>query len=108
MLALLHEHPHRVSDADHHLGQLLADTATIGLLQHRAIRCARGVQAQLQGALNSRVVIEQAKGVLAQQGLVDMDDAFHLLRGYARAHNQRLADVARAVTTGRIDFDALK
>jgi GAF domain-containing protein len=108
MLALLHEHPHRVSDADHHLGQLLADTATIGLLQHRAVSTAEGVQAQLQCALTSRVLIEQAKGVLAQQGHVDVDDAFHVMRRYARAHNLRLVDVARTVTTGHTDFRALK
>jgi AmiR/NasT family two-component response regulator len=50
--------------------------------------------------LNTRTVIEQAKGVLAERGGVDMDSAFNLLRGYARRNNRRLADIARAVVEG--------
>jgi AmiR/NasT family two-component response regulator len=58
---------------------------------------------QLQGALNSRVIIEQAKGVLTEKGNLSMDAAFDRLRRYARNHNLRLTDVARAATDGTLD-----
>lgn len=81
----------------------LADTATIGILQERAIRRGEVLTEQLQRALNSRVVIEQAKGVLAHAGDLPMDDAFERLRTYSRNHNLRLSDVADNIATGRID-----
>ena len=71
--------------------------ATIGILQERAIRRGEVVNEQLQTALNSRVIIEQAKGVLAQRGNLTMDAAFDRLRRYARNHNLRLSEVARQV-----------
>lgn len=82
------------------IGQALADVATIGLLQQRAIRQRDGVTEQLQTALNSRILIEQAKGVLAERRQVSVDEAFALLRGEARARNRRLSDLARAVVDG--------
>jgi hypothetical protein len=85
--------------------QALADIATIGLLQHRAADDSQLLTEQLQYALNSRVVIEQAKGVLAQHGNMSIDDAFSALRRYARNHNQRLNDVAQAVATRTITLD---
>jgi GAF domain-containing protein len=81
------------------IGQALADVATIGILQERAIRHGEVVGEQLQNALNSRVIIEQAKGVLGQLGNVPMDVAFARLRRYSRGHNTLLADVARQVVT---------
>ncbi len=82
--------------------QALADVATIGLLQERTIRRSEVLSEQLQGALNSRVVIEQAKGVVAQLYDRSVDEAFELLRSYSRRHRVRLGDVARqAVTTPR-------
>jgi AmiR/NasT family two-component response regulator len=75
----------------------LADVATIGILQERAIREADVAREQLQRALDSRVLIEQAKGVLAQTERLDMHDAFTLLRDRARRSGRRLSDVAREV-----------
>ena len=79
------------------LGQALADVACVALVQDRAASDSTTVNAQLQTALNSRVVLEQAKGVLAQLGDLDMPEAFTALRGYARDNNLRLTDTARAV-----------
>ena len=86
-----------LSQADLRIGQALADVATIGLLQERNVRRAETLAEQLQGALNSRVVIEQAKGRLAERLGLGMDQAFALLREHARNTNQRLTDVARQV-----------
>ena len=79
--------------------QSLADTATIGLIQERAIRRGEMLSEQLHSALNSRVVIEQAKGALARIHSIDVDAAFRLMREYARRTNQRLGDVASFVIT---------
>lgn len=78
----------------------LVDVATIGLLQERSIRHQEVLTEQLQTALNSRVVIEQAKGLVAERLGIDMEGAFAALRGYARGHNLKLGDVARAVIAG--------
>lgn len=79
--------------------QALADVATIGLLQQRAISRAETLTEQLQSALNSRVTIEQAKGALSRIHRVGVERAFDLLRSYARNNNLRLGDVALAVVT---------
>ena len=79
--------------------QALADVATIGILQERSIHRGEVLTEQLQSALNSRVVIEQAKGVLAQRYDVSVSEAFELLRAYARRTRQRLVDVAGEVVT---------
>jgi transcriptional regulator with GAF, ATPase, and Fis domain len=87
--------------------QALADMATIGLLQQRAMTEARVLAEQLQGALDSRVIIEQAKGVLSERAGVDMDAAFNLLRSFARNRNRLLGDVARELIDGRLAHDLL-
>jgi AmiR/NasT family two-component response regulator len=89
------------------LGQALADIATIGILQERAIRRGEVLTEQLQAALNSRVIIEQAKGVLAQHGSLTMHVAFDRLRHYARSHNLRLTEVARQIVETDLAADVL-
>ncbi len=93
----------RIAERDLTLGQGMADIAAVSLLQERAVRETRGVVAQLQGALNSRVLIEQAKGVLAERAQVSVDAAFAIMRAYARAQNRRLSDTARDVVEGGLD-----
>ena len=88
----------QMAPADVRIVQALADIATIGLLHERAIRQSEMLTAQLQVALNSRVVIEQAKGALSQIHAISTDEAFELMRAYARSHRRRLRDVAQAVT----------
>jgi GAF domain-containing protein len=83
--------------SDMEIVQSLADVAAIALLQERAIRRGELLSEQLQGALNSRVVIEQAKGIIAQARAITVDEAFALMRDYARRNNRRLGDVAHAV-----------
>ncbi len=97
-----------VDERDLRLAQALVDVATISLLQERAVRDATDLASQLQGALNSRVVVEQAKGVVAERAGVDMDVAFGWLRGYSRNHSVRLADVALAVVNQQLSVDALR
>jgi GAF domain-containing protein len=98
---LFHTRPGPLPEADLRLGQALADIATIGILQERAIRRGEVVTEQLQTALNSRVIIEQAKGVLAQSGDLTMDTAFDRLRRHARGNSLLLGDVARRVVADR-------
>jgi DNA-directed RNA polymerase specialized sigma subunit len=85
---------------DVRIGQALADVATISLLHERSLRQSDILNEQLLTALNSRVVIEQAKGKLAERLGLDMEQAFVLLRDYARNHNLRLAELAQAFIDG--------
>jgi GAF domain-containing protein len=91
-----------LSDADLRLAQALADAATIGILQQRAVHRTSVLAEQLQLALNSRVGIEQAKGVIAERHRVSMDVAFEALRRHARDNNLKLHDVAGGVISGDI------
>jgi GAF domain-containing protein len=84
------------------LGQALADAATIGIVHQRAQARQEVVTEQLQSALNSRILIEQAKGFLTHSLTMDVDQAFDVLRAYARANNRRLTDVAEDVVQGRL------
>lgn len=86
-----------LAPSDVAVGQALADVATIGILHQRILMKADLINQQLQAALNSRIVIEQAKGVVAERANVGMEQAFELLRAHARRTRQRLADIALAV-----------
>lgn len=107
VLTLLHTEPHTLTTADTRLGQALADAATIGLLHERAVRHAETVAEQLQGALNSRVIIEQAKGVLATQADITPAEAFTVLRSHARSHSLRLTELARGVVDRTVDLTSI-
>ncbi|GAA4975450.1 GAF and ANTAR domain-containing protein [Actinoplanes utahensis] len=89
----------RFDDTEVHIVQSVADVATISLLYHRSIKHADGLTRQLQSALNSRVLIEQAKGAIAHAHNISVDEAFNLLRAYARHTNQRLQHVASQAVT---------
>lgn len=92
-----------LSDNDITIARGLCNIATIGLLQERAIRQGEVLTEQLQGALNSRVLIEQAKGVLAERTGLDIDDAFSVMRAYARSQRRPLSAVAADVINGSFD-----
>jgi hypothetical protein len=98
-LNLFGDAPGGLSEADAAVIQGLADIATIGLLQERTIKQAEVLTDQLQRALDSRILIEQAKGALAQIHHESADAAFERMRTYAREHHLRLVEVARAVAT---------
>ncbi|MGA6162682.1 GAF and ANTAR domain-containing protein [Amycolatopsis magusensis] len=107
-LSLLNAEPDGVRAVSSQLGQALADVATIGILQQRSVGHAEVLTEQLQTALTTRVVIEQAKGMLAaRSGEFSPEDAFAALRGYAREHRLRLSDLAREVIEGVADADAI-
>jgi GAF domain-containing protein len=96
-LNLFSAHASTLDAADQRLARALTDVATIGILQQRTIHRSSMLAEQLQTALNTRVVIEQAKGVLAEHGQVDMQAAFVALRGFARDRNSRLSTVAASL-----------
>jgi transcriptional regulator with GAF, ATPase, and Fis domain len=96
-----------LATTDVSVAQALADVAAIGILHERVLSRTEVVNQQLQTALNTRLIIEQAKGLLAERAAVDMDRAFQLLRAHARRSNRRLADVARAVVDGAPTTDIL-
>ena len=89
-----------LSDDDTRTGQALADVATMGILSQRSLAQAELLASQLQSALNSRIVIEQAKGVLSERLAISVDEAFAFLRDHARRNSLHLSDVARDIATG--------
>ncbi|WP_283562112.1 GAF and ANTAR domain-containing protein [Paenarthrobacter sp. PH39-S1] len=99
--------PVPLTEADITLAQALADIATIGLLQERSVREQSVLAGQLQSALNSRVLIEQAKGVLAGKTGLDVAETFTMMRSYARTNGLGLSTVASAVINGTSDVQAI-
>lgn len=106
-LNLFREQPGAAGAEEVRAAQALADMATIGILQHRAVQDARELAGQLQRALNSRVVIEQAKGILAERLGCDMEDAYQAMRWYGRNSNRRIRAVAAAVVAGELSAAAV-
>lgn len=90
-----------LSDCNVHLAQALADIAALAVVQQGRADSA-ALAAQLQEALNSRIVVEQAKGVIAEHAGVDMATAFAALRSYARARQSKLSAIAHAVIAREI------
>ncbi|MDQ1383834.1 MAG: hypothetical protein QOG65_1213 [Actinomycetota bacterium] len=99
--------PVPLSDEDRLVVQALADIATIGILQERALGDALVVTSQLEAALESRIAIEQAKGIVAERNQVTVDEAFTLLRNYSRAHNVLLSQTAREIINGNLGASVL-
>lgn len=99
-MGLFGDNPGALTQEDSAIGQAQADVATISILQERTIRESALVNEQLQSALNSRVLIEQAKGVIAYTAGVDMEEAFKRLRSHARSNNRSLPETATAVING--------
>lgn len=100
---LFRHHAGPMAEADLYVAQAMADTATIGILSERAIHQHGVLVTQLEAALSSRIIIEQAKGMLAASGAEDMDQAFTALRSHARKSQSRLSQVASDLTTGTLD-----
>ncbi len=99
--------PVLLSTQDIALAQALGDVASIAIVQNQATKKAAVREEQLQRALDSRIAIEQAKGMIAERGSVDMDAAFSRLRTYARNNNRRLTAVAESLVAGTLDIDSL-
>lgn len=93
-----------LSVRDRRAAEALTHMATVAVLQYRTLHESHRLNQQLQGALSSRIVVEQAKGRLFERGqLATPDDAFALLRAYSRRTNRRITDVAEGVMTNAID-----
>jgi len=101
-LNLFRAAPGSLTEEDVIVAQGLADVATIAILQHRTSLDAKTLNFQLSGALNSRIIIEQAKGMVSQAAHCDMNQAFARLRAHARNHNQGLTVVATMVVEGSL------
>src|ERR1700730_1208038 len=97
----------QLEEADRLAAQAFADVATIAILQHRAGAEAKVVNQQLHDALNTRITIEQAKGVVAERAGLDMEQSFSRLRNHARNHTLRLVDVAQGVIDGTLSEASL-
>lgn len=108
VLNLFQVEPGTFDEQDVAAAQALADMATISLLQARAARDAQAINEQLSEALNSRISIEQAKGIAGEALKLDMDEAFDRLRRYARAHNAKLSDVASSIVSGSLSATQLR
>jgi hypothetical protein len=98
---------HPLSATDVSLAQILAEAATTSVLLQRELRRTSLLAEQLQRALDSRVIIEQAKGALAARLGIEPDQAFEILRGFARRHHSPLADVAAQTVRGELTSDSL-
>ncbi len=85
------------------VARAFADLAAISVLHHGAAVETQRINEQLTQALESRVLIEQAKGVIFERAGIDMAEAFRRLRAYARSNNLHLTHVAQAAIEGSLD-----
>lgn len=106
-LNLFMSEPVELSDEDVALARALADVASIAIVQDQATRDSVIREGHLQHALQSRIAIEQAKGMIAERAQLDMDEAFQRLRRYARNNNRGLTEVAEAIASGALTIDEL-
>ncbi len=104
-LNLFTTRPRAMWDTDVTVAQTFADAAAVALLQDRAISALHHLTMQLQGALTSRIIIEQAKGTIAERASVSMDEAYARLLAYARNHNTKLTNVAEAIVARTLTAD---
>lgn len=102
-LNLFRTEPGPLTEANIGIGQAMADVATVGLMQERAIAARELLATQLQTALTSRVLLEQAKGMLAERAGLTTDQAFRLMRAFARSTSRRLSDVAAHIIDGSLN-----
>jgi GAF domain-containing protein len=105
-LNLFRETDGPLNSADARAAQAMADVATISVLQQRSLNKANSGRGQLQRALSSRIVVEQAKGYMAHANQMDVDDAFQIIRTYARSHALKLTDVARSIVNHELTLDS--
>jgi GAF domain-containing protein len=105
-LNLFRETDGPLNSADARAAQAMADVATISVLQQRSLDEANSGRGQLQRALSSRIVVEQAKGYIAHANQIDVDDAFQLIRRYSRSHARKLTDVARSIVDHKLTLDS--
>lgn len=103
---LVNTHQTPMAERDVIVARAFADLAAISVMQHRAVTETQRVNEQLSGALTSRIVIEQAKGMISERAHVDLAEAFEQLRSYARNNNRRLTEVAQATISGDLDLTA--
>jgi len=96
-----------LSESDVTAAQAFADVATIAIIQHRGVSDAQLLNDQLNEALNSRIVIEQAKGKISESAQLTMDEAFERLRRHARGNHLRLTDLARDIASGAFPVKSL-
>ncbi|MET9220564.1 GAF and ANTAR domain-containing protein [Streptomyces sp. NPDC093221] len=106
-LSLFRTDPAPLGPEDIVLGQALADVATIAILQQRTLAHAEAERDQLQYALHSRIIVEQAKGILAERWNMSLDLAFATLRSFARARQHKISHLARLITEGGFDTDVI-
>ncbi len=103
-LDLFRAEAHVWTDEEMQAAQGLANMASAYVLNHQALSESRTLAGQLQTALDSRIIVEQAKGLLAGRHGLTPNDAFGRLRQYARARGDRLHDVCRHVVEGTLDL----
>lgn len=101
-VGLFGQQPGRLAQEDLDLAQALVHVASVAIVNERSALDRDAVNHQLQQALTSRIVLEQAKGVVAAEGELGMEDAFHVLRRYARDHGRRLSEVAAEIVARRL------